>query len=93
MVNTHLQGVATLEELQPLVQFETTRSICNQPEAEISIDHTIFAHSDDYEIEYEYRQEHDGIRRFNEILKPLGLSWEKNGTTKLARALADQAQK
>lgn len=89
--NAHLEGVATIEELQPLVRFETTRSICNQPEAEISIDHTVFANHDDYEIEYEYRQEHDGIQRFNEILKPLNLHWEKNGATKLARALEDQA--
>ncbi len=88
--NAHLEGIATVEDLQPLVRFETTRSICNQPEAEISIDHTVFANHDDYEIEYEYRQDHDGIQRFNEILKPLHLHWEKNGLTKLSRALEDQ---
>lgn len=90
-VNDHLEGTTTIENLYPLVRFETIRSILKQPEAEISIDHTIFSHHDDYEIEYEYRQDHDGIQRFNEILKPYGLRWEKNGATKLARALEDQA--
>lgn len=86
---SHLEDIS-LEALEPLVQFETKRCICELDQAEVCIDHTKFKNHDDYEIEYEYRQDHDGITQFNKILKPLGLDWKKNGLTKLARALEDK---
>lgn len=91
-VQEHLEEVS-LKELEPFVQFKTKRCICELPDAEVSIDHTKFENHDDYEIEYEYRkghENHDGITQFNQILKPLGLHWEKNGLTKLARAIEDK---
>lgn len=73
--------------LRPIAHFQTERSICELPQAEYSIDHTVFDHHDDYEAEYEYRQDHDGIQAFNTILKPAGVKWTENGPSKIARAM------
>lgn len=78
------------EPLEPVATFQTERAICNLPDAEYSIDHTTFAGHDDYEAEYEYRTDHDGISAFNSLLKPAGLAWEENGPSKIARAMMDQ---
>ena len=43
----------------------------------------------DYEIEYEYTSDHDGIHFFNSILEKYGLKWVKNCPSKIARALND----
>ena len=40
----------------------------------------------DYDIEYEYLKEHDGIKTFNEILHPFHMKYEKNCPSKIARA-------
>ena len=46
----------------------------------------IFNDIHDYEIEYEYLKEHDGIKTFNEILHPFHMKYEKNCPSKIARA-------
>ena len=45
--------------------------------------------TEDYEIEYEYTSDHDGIHFFNSILEKYGLKWTKNCPSKIARALND----
>ncbi len=76
--------------LHPIVSFTTIRNIINTGKAEISLDETKFAHHTDYEIEYEYRCDHDGLSEFNRLLASTGLKYTKNGPSKLARAIQDQ---
>ena len=42
-----------------------------------------------YEIEYEYTSDNDGIHFFNSILEKYGLKWIKNCPSKIARAMND----
>lgn len=78
------------DDIEKLVSFKTERRILELNNAEVSLDHTFFANHDDYEIEYEYRSDHDGIKAFNELLKPLNVQFEKNCLSKLARAVLDK---
>lgn len=64
-------------ELHPFVTFETIRRITQLENAELSLDETHFPKHTDYEIEYEYRKDHDGISVFNQILERAGLQYEK----------------
>lgn len=78
----HLQ-----EPLIPIVSFETERRMWITNQAEICADKNTFGDMIDYEIEYEYRIDHDGIQVFNDLLKPFGLQYEKNCSSKIARAI------
>lgn len=67
--------------------FDTYRRIYETENAELCADETIYDGTyKDYEIEYEYKKEHDGIKEFNSILSHFGLSYEKNCPSKIARA-------
>ncbi len=76
-----------LRDLKPVTSIRTVRHLMKTEKAEICLDHTYFSHTQDYEIEYEYLQDHDGIRAFNEFLKPFGLQFKKNCSSKIARAM------
>ena len=56
---------------------------------ELCLDKTDYKNHTDYEIEYEYTSDHDGIHFFNSILKKYDLKWIKNCPSKIARALND----
>lgn len=87
----HLESIIHLnEKLYPTVVFETIRRNLKTRDAVISLDKTVFANHTDYELEYEYSDDHDGISRLNEFLKPIHITYQKNGPSKLARAIADQ---
>lgn len=86
-IKSHIQIPDNIEKL---VSFKTERRIVQLDHAEVSLDHTFFANHDDYEIEYEYRTDHDGVQAFNELLKPLNIHFEKNCLSKLARAILDK---
>ena len=58
-------------------------------QAELCFDYNEYGDNSDYEIEYEYKTEHDGKNKFNEILLEIGLHYEKNCSSKIARALAE----
>lgn len=78
------------DDLQNLVSFKTVRWIYALNDAEISLDHTYFQYSDDYEIEYEYKSDSASIEAFNLLLKPFNIEFQKNCHSKLARAIKDQ---
>ncbi|TGY65942.1 CYTH domain-containing protein [Dubosiella muris] len=78
-----------VHKLQPVASFTTTRRLLKLDHAELCLDQTTFAHHTDYEIEYEYFEDHDGVRAFNEFLAPFGLRYEKNCSSKIARAMKD----
>lgn len=41
----------------------------------------------DYEIEYEYKREHDGLTNFNQILSKVNLTYKRNCASKIKRCL------
>lgn len=73
--------------LKPFASSTTTRYIHEFPLGELCLDRTQFGSHVDYEVEYEYKADHDGISFFNELLKPYGLHYTKNAPSKLARAV------
>lgn len=79
-------------ELKPFISLTTLRCMKKTDQAEICLDRTTFAHHTDYELEYEYTKDHDGISVFNELLSKVGLHYEKNCPSKLARAVIDSVE-
>lgn len=77
-------------DVEPIVSFTTYRSVLNLKQAQICADITMFDQATDYEIEYEYRYEHDGISYFNQILEPIHKQYIKNCPSKIARAFLYQ---
>lgn len=75
------------DALHRFASSETVRRIAELPNAELCLDISRFGNHTDYEIEYEYKKDHDGIHCFNEILSRVGLVYEKNAPSKLARAV------
>lgn len=73
--------------LQKIAGFTTQRCIKELPDAELCLDRTDFGNAVDYELEYEYSHDHDGISVFNQILARYGLKFEKNRLSKLGRAM------
>lgn len=65
----------------------TLRYLHRSEVAELCFDISHYNDITDYEIEYEFLQEHDGISKFNEILSHVNLTYEKNCITKLGRML------
>lgn len=76
------------KDVSPIARFTTIRNLKYLPNAELCLDENHFGNVTDYELEYEYTTDHDGIQVLNDILKPLGLHFEKNGPSKLARAIS-----
>ncbi len=73
--------------MNQVASFRTLRCIKNLPDAELCLDKTDFGSVTDYELEYEYSHDHDGISTFNQILSRYGLKFEKNRLSKLGRAI------
>lgn len=74
------------EAVSPIVSFSTIRQTYDFPNGQLCADHTEYADHSDYELEYEYFRQHDGISVFNDILKPFDLTYTKNCPSKIARA-------
>lgn len=75
------------KDVHKIVTFTTQRRTYDFENGQLCADITSYENHMDYEIEYEYTENHDGISFFNEILKPFGIHYEKNCPSKIARAL------
>lgn len=75
------------QEVEVLVSFTTERRVFITENAEFCADKTIFENMTDYELEYEYTKDHDGITAFNKLLAPFGLEYIKNNPGKFSRAM------
>lgn len=74
-------------ELKELTTLVTQRAIYETEYAELCFDISTYNGITDYELEYEYKKEHDGLKVFNEILSKAGLVYSRNCTSKCRRAL------
>ncbi len=77
------------KEVKPTVTFCTQRQTFDLEHGQLCADRTEFDNHVDYEIEYEYSDEHDGIGVLNQILEPFHIQYKKNCSSKIARAIAD----
>ncbi len=75
------------KEVEAIVSFTTIRQTYDLENGQLCLDQTEYENHIDYECEYEYTKDHDGIKVFNEILKPYGMTYTKNCPSKIARAL------
>lgn len=80
----------SLAELQPITTFKTIRHLIKTKDAEICLDENKFGNKIDYEAEYEYKKDHDGIKEFNTFLHTVGLEYKKNCPSKLSRAMMEK---
>lgn len=66
----------------------TKRAVVITEEAELCFDINIFQNGYiDYEVEYEYKKSHNGLKVFNRILSQIGLTYTTNCDSKIKRAL------
>ncbi|MEG0329490.1 MAG: CYTH domain-containing protein [Longicatena sp.] len=65
----------------------TKRAVVDSPYAEICFDENFYNGKHDYEIEYEYKSDHDGLTIFQNILKPIGITYKDNCLSKFKRAM------
>ncbi len=71
----------------PITSLRTIRHYINLEHAQLCFDENFYGYIVDYEIEYEYFEEHDGLKVFNDILSDVGLVYKSNCTSKFKRAL------
>lgn len=74
-------------KLQEITVLRTQRAMIQTGFAELCFDISSYNGKTDYELEYEYKQEHDGLPIFNELLAKAGLHYKKNCTSKIKRAI------
>lgn len=78
----HISG-----NFQYTTKLHTQRAIHQTPYAELCFDISTYHDITDYEIEYEYLLDHDGLQAFQEILKPIQVTYTTNCDSKIKRAL------
>ena len=76
--------------IKPITSFRTERYTYNFEHGQLCADITSYENHIDYELEYEYIDNHDGISFFNHILNNINTKYEKNCPSKIARAMNDQ---
>ena len=73
--------------LHQIAELITDRAAIDTGFAELCFDISSYNGITDYEIEYEYKKDHDGLSCFQKILEPIGVQYQKNCTSKIQRAL------
>lgn len=75
---------------QPIIELAsltTYRALIRLENAELCFDYNEYNGTSDYELEYEFIREHDGLSVFNQLLASVGLKYENNCMAKIQRAL------
>ncbi len=75
------------ESIEKIGELSTLRAVFESEDALLCFDKNTYNGTQDYEIEYEYKKDHDGEKTFNQILDKVGLKYTKNAISKSARAL------
>jgi len=71
----------------PTATLKTERAVFESEMAELCFDINFYNNVIDYEIEYEFKKEHDGFTLFNSLLSKVDLVYEENCKSKIQRAL------
>lgn len=72
---------------EQIANLTTYRGVLETEYAELCFDINEYNGITDYEIEYEYKKDHDGIKAFNDILAKINIEYKKNGLSKIERAI------
>ncbi|MCD7810171.1 MAG: CYTH domain-containing protein [Erysipelotrichaceae bacterium] len=75
------------QELQQLYSLSTYRTDILLEEGMLSLDKNNYLDKEDYELEFEVNDPTTGYSKFLDIIKPYGLHYTKNNTTKVVRAM------
>ena len=86
-INILLKQYGLKGPFQQLTSLTTYRGMHITEYAEICFDKNYYGDTMDYEIEYEYKKEHDGLKEFQAILDHVHITYEKNCASKIKRAL------
>lgn len=87
-IQTLLHEYGIKGTLIPIASLTTKRAIISNEYAELCFDINKYNNQTDYEIEYEYKKDHDGITYFNQILSHIQMQYENNCESKIQRALS-----
>lgn len=85
-IKTLLDSIPITGSLKKITVLTTDRAMIFLDHAELCFDVNHYGDRVDYEIEYEYKQPHDGRTVFNEILACADLVYTKNCASKIKRA-------
>ncbi len=72
---------------QRITSLKTQRAIIYTEYAELCFDISSYNGITDYEIEYEYKKDHDGLTVFKDILSKINVVYTSNCTSKVQRAM------
>lgn len=72
---------------QKITELRTQRAVFYTAEAELCFDISTYHGKTDYEIEYEYKKEHDGLTVFQNIMNHIGIIYKENCISKIQRAI------
>lgn len=75
------------EELQQQFSLTTHRYDIILPEGILSLDHSTYLDTEDYELEFEVENSEIGFKKFLEIIEPYGLTYQYNCLSKIQRVL------
>ncbi len=75
---------------QEISTLSTYRGIVETENAEICFDINEYNGITDYEIEYEYKNNHDGVKCFNKILENVNIKYNYNCLSKIQRAIENK---
>ena len=70
-----------------IAELHTQRAVYESEFAELCFDISTYHGKTDYEIEYEYKKEHDCLSIFQDIMKQINVVYEKNCISKIQRAI------
>ncbi len=70
-----------------IAELHTQRAVYESEFAKLCFDISTYHGKTDYEIEYEYKKEHDGLSIFQDIMKQINVVYEKNCISKIQRAI------
>ena len=78
----HIEG-----NIEVLTELTTYRSVYKTEFAELCFDISHYHNQTDYEIEYEYKKDHDGLSVFQALLDHIHVKYEHNCLSKIQRAI------
>ena len=87
-IKQSFQDMKIDEPIVKLTSLTTDRAVIFNGFAEICLDHNYYNGKEDYEIEYEYKKDHDGKKMFQDILDIINIQYDHNCVSKSKRALS-----
>lgn len=87
-IHNTLTSLGIHPPFQLITTMTTHRAMYICDDYELCFDINEYADITDYEIEYEFKRDHDGYTTFNQILSAINLTYTTNSEPKIKRALA-----